>query len=360
MKKLLTNFGERSYPIYYGIDLIKKIDRMLKEHKIGNNILIVSEPFIKKKYQKNIENSLQKNNCKISWYSIPSGERNKNLETIENLYKKCVESKIDKSSCIIAFGGGVIQDITCYLSATFRRGIPFVQIPTTLLSQVDIGIGGCAIDHPSGKSLIGTFYQPKLVITDLNLLKTLPQKEFSNGISEIINKVICMDGKKLNEIENDILKIKNKNFDTLEEYIILSNKSKLKIIEKDETGLTDHRLLLDFGHTITYALEKVMNYKISHGTALAIGMHGAALMSYEKNKLQPEKLKKLKKIIKKAELPIKIPIDIKIEQLINLMYFDQKIKKGKIRFVLMKNFGDLYISNPINEHEIKECFKKLY
>jgi 3-dehydroquinate synthase len=275
------------------------------------------------------------------------------------MYDRALARKIDKSSCVVALGGGVIQDLTNYLSATYLRGVPFVQIPTTLLAQADIGMGGCAIDHPKVKSLVGSFYQPKFVFIDTKFLDTLPKSEISNGIAEIINKVVCLAGQNIGDLQKDIALMKSKDHLILKKYIILSNKIKKKIIEQDEIGFKGSRQVLDFGHTVTYALERILNYRISHGTALGIGMHGGALLSFQKGVLKRTELENLKQLISLADLPLHLPKKIDLRELLNLMHCDQKIKNGKIRFVLLKGFGKPFLSKGFDDIEIKKCLRKL-
>ncbi|MCD6328356.1 3-dehydroquinate synthase, partial [bacterium] len=220
-----------------------------------------------------------------------------------------------------------------------------------LLSQVDIGIGGCAVDHPLGKSLIGTFYQPRAAILDLKCLETLPGAEFVNGIAEIINKVAGLGGK-IDGLTADMPEIAARNMDKALEYIIEANRIKIAIIERDETGLSGERLALDWGHTITYAIEKVTNYQMAHGTALGIGMHGAALLSSNLGFLKPEQIEFQRKLIEMAGLPTHLPPEIDPASLIPEMRVDAKAKDGRIRFILLKDFGDTFLSEPVPEETI--------
>jgi len=293
-----------------------------------------------------------------SWALIPAGERHKTLDIVGKLYVECAAARMDREACIVALGGGVVQDITNFVAATFKRGVPFIQIPTTLLSQVDIGIGGCAVDHPLGKSLVGTFYQPKAAILDLKCLETLPGAEFVNGIAEIINKVAGLGGK-IDELKADMPEIAARNADKALEYIMEANRIKIAIIERDETGLSGERLVLDWGHTITYAIEKVTNYEMAHGTALGIGMHGAALLARDLGFLKPERVELLRKVIEQAGLPTHLQPEIDPASLLPEMRNDAKAQRGQVRFILLRDFGEAFLSEPVPEEAILAILRQI-
>ncbi len=353
----IANFGERSYPLFYGNDIIQYLGTLLHEYGCGEKILIVSHPKIKRLFESRINKAMK--NYSVQWTLFPQGEKHKNLTTMNSLYTACAKANLDKNSVIIALGGGVVQDMANYLAATYLRGIPFVQIPTTLLSQSDIGIGGCAVNHPAGKSLIGQFYQPHLALLDSSIFKTLPQNEISSGIAEIINKVLCLGGYDTKKFEQDLAKMLARDQKTLQSYVRRANTIKLSIIEKDETGRKGSRLLLDWGHTITYALEQHLAYSVSHGWALGIGMHGAATLSSQLGYLSEDQVTHLKKIIKKASLPTKLPANVNILKLIGNMHLEQRTKKGEKKFILLQDFGKAFVSHPIGFDHILACLNKI-
>ena len=356
MEKARAEFGDRSYWLYYGHDIFGILPSIIEDTGIGGNILIASNPEVKRLHGERLSQALGA--ATIRWALIPAGERHKNLDTVGQLYVECAQARIDRESCVIALGGGVVQDITNFVAATFKRGVPFIQIPTTLLAQVDIGIGGCAVDHPLGKSLIGTFYQPKAAILDLKCLETLPETEFVNGIAEIINKVAGLGGK-IDELKADMPEIAARKADKALEYIMEANRIKIAIIERDETGLSGERLVLDWGHTITYAIEKVTGYEVAHGTALGIGMHGAALVSSELGYMPPKRVELLREVIEQAGLPTLLPPDIDPGSLLAEMRNDAKAKSGKPRFILLEDFGKPFLSEPIGDSEIESMLRQL-
>ncbi|MEK6858408.1 MAG: 3-dehydroquinate synthase family protein [Nanoarchaeota archaeon] len=355
----IAKFPGRPYPFYYGDGLINHLGKILREFNFRGKVLLVSNPNVKSLFEKPIENSLKASDYAFTWALMGEGEKYKTLETVSELYKAAATAKMDKGSIIVAIGGGVVQDVANYVACTYMRGVAFVQIPTTVLGQADIGIGGCAIDHPLGKSIIGQFYQPKLAILDSSVLKTLSKYEITNGLAEIINKVACLGGLKVNTIANDIQKIKAGDWKMLGSYILLSNKIKKKIIEADENGSKGTRILLDWGHTITHALEKTLNYTIPHGIALGIGMHGAIILSAELGHVSQKEVDQLYHIIKVAELPTHLPSTVNLDHLIANMALDQKVREGKKRFILLKGFGKAFISEPIDEKVIANLLKRI-
>jgi len=356
VESIRAEFSDRSYNLHYGGNIFGLMPGILEERSLTGGILIVSNPAVKELHGDRLVGAL--GSRKVAWALIPAGERHKNLETVASLYVECAKAQIDREACIIALGGGVVQDITNFVAATFKRGVPFIQIPTSLLSQVDIGIGGCAVDHPLGKSLIGTFYQPRAAILDLKCLETLPDAEFVNGIAEIINKVAGLGGK-IDELKADMPEIAARNPDKALQYIMEANRIKISIIERDETGLSGERLVLDWGHTITYAIEKVTNYEMAHGTALGIGMHGAALLSANLGFMSPERVELLREVIEMAGLPTHLPEKIAAESLLPEMRNDAKAKDGKIRFILLRDFGEAFLSEPVPDSDVEKVLRQL-
>ena len=355
--KLLTaHFGKRSYDLHYGSSIFGLLPEVLEQKGLTGRVLIVSNPIVKDLHGDRLLSALS--GRRTSWALIPAGERHKNLDTVSSLYVKCATTGIDREGVVIALGGGVVQDITNFVTATFKRGVPFIQVPTTLLAQVDIGIGGCAVDHPLGKSLIGTFYQPRAAILDVECLGSLPESEFINGIAEIINKVAGLGGK-IDELKADMPAIVSRDPGKVLGCIMDANRIKIAIIERDETGLSGERLVLDWGHTITYAIEKVTNYEMAHGTALGIGMHGAAILSSELGYMPPKRVELLREVIEMAGLPTHLPAGIEPAKLLLAMRNDAKALRGRPRFILLRDFGEAFLSEPIPDAKIEHVLRQL-
>jgi 3-dehydroquinate synthase len=244
-------------------------------------------------------------------------------------------------------GGGVIGDLAGFVAATYLRGVPLIQIPTTLLAQVDSSIGGkVAIDHGQLKNKIGAFYQPKLVITDIATLKTLDTKTLIDGLAEVIKYAVIRDKEFLTYIEGNLDKIKSLDNKALEEIVFRSAKIKVEIVEKDEKDL-GLRAILNYGHTVGHAIESASDFKVEHGKAVAIGMLAAAKISNRMGILDKNELLRLKSLIERAGLPTKIP-NLKVKEIIQTIKHDKKILRGKIRFVLPKLIGRVFITDEVS------------
>ena len=353
-------FGERTYPLCYGKDVLKHLGTIMRDTGLQQKTVAVTQPPIKDLFGSRLERALADVVDFAGWITFPAGESHKNLDTVATIYGACATFGVEKGTALIALGGGVVQDVGNYVAATYLRGIPLVQVPTTLLSQADIGIGGCAIDHPQGKSLIGTFYQPRLVLEDSALLETLPKDEISCGLSEIINKVICLGGGDIDEMVQDVAKIRAGSPGLLQNYIRRSNDVKINIIEQDETGARGLRVLLDWGHTIAHALERALSYSVSHGWALGIGMRGEAVLSHRLGYLDWKSVEQISLLIDRAGLPTTLPPSVKDDDLLRCLGADQKTLGGRPRFVLLRCFGDAFLSAPVHESDVRACLASLH
>ena len=263
-----------------------------------------------------------------------------------------LDLKCDRKSVLIALGGGVIGDLVGFVAATFQRGVPFVQVPTTLLSQVDSSVGGkTAVNHPKGKNMIGAFYQPCLVLADLDTLQTLPQKEFRAGLAEIIKYGVISDSSLFEYLEKNVEKILQLDKKCLEYIIKTSCSIKAEVVEKDE--LENHyRMILNFGHTLGHAIEALTHYsKFIHGEAVAIGMVYAAKLSDKLGKCQEGIPRRLDRLVRKFGLPADLP-DLHSKAIIESLYHDKKTMNHKIKFILVKEIGIVEIVDDIPEEKI--------
>jgi 3-dehydroquinate synthase len=272
--ELTIGLGERSYPIYITADY-DSIGECLKKAGIKGNIVVITDNNVGKFQMPAFMKALEYSGYTAEKYVIEPGEQSKNLKTIEDIYRYLIKLKLDRESTLIALGGGVVGDITGFAAATYLRGINFIQVPTTLLAQVDSSVGGkTGVDFEGAKNIIGAFYQPKLVYINVNSLKTLPVKQLKSGLAEVIKHGIIQDSNFLNYIDNNMENIFNYDEDVLK-YVIKTNcLIKGKVVEQDEkeTGL---RAILNFGHTIGHAIESVSNFQLLHGECISIGMVGA-------------------------------------------------------------------------------------
>ncbi len=311
--------------------LRKKLGKILKD--LGYNwYCIITDENVYKHYKKDLPEE-------VDVIVKPAGEDLKKLKNIEIAAERLVNLGLDRGSCLIALGGGVIGDFTGFLAATYMRGIPYIQIPTTLLAMIDSSIGGkTGVNLPSGKNLVGAFHQPLKTLIDPEFLKTLPQKELKNGIAETIKHACISDPELFKFLEKNHKKILAKDTGTLNKLIAQSARVKIKIVEKDEKekGL---RMLLNYGHTIGHAVEKASNYRLSHGEAVAIGIHQINLL---KNAKDTDRIEKLLKLYK---LPTKIPSNISRDKVMKLTKHDKKNRDGKTTFIVLDKIGKAHITH---------------
>ena len=345
MKKININLGARSYPIYVGDKLIHD-SLLLNKHISTNTIAIISNTTVAPLYLDIIISNLGSDK-KIIPIILPDGEQFKNAETLNTIYDCLIENKCDREVLLIALGGGVIGDITGYAAASYMRGVKFIQIPTTLLSQVDSSVGGkTGINHALGKNMIGAFYQPQCVIADVAVLNTLPERELSAGIAEVIKYGLIRDYAFFEWLELNIPNLLGKNPDILIEAVTRSCTNKAEVVAQDELESSKGiRATLNLGHTFGHAIENAMGYgNWLHGEAVACGMVMAAFLSKELAWLKDDEFRRIKDIILSAKLPINPP-DISQEKFIDLMMSDKKTYNNQINLVLQKAIGKAVLTN---------------
>lgn len=349
---------DNSYDILIDENLLSKIPKDLKKNKIGNKYLIITDTNIKPLFGDKLLFLMKKEGLDTSLISFKAGEQSKNLSVFEELIKKTHNLNLDRSSAILALGGGVVGDIAGFVASTYMRGINYVQIPTSLLAMVDSSIGGkVAADLPTGKNIVGNFHQPKKVYIDVSLLNNLPKKELVNGLSEIIKHALIKDKDLFNFIEKNMDKIIGKDKQTLINLIKRNCEIKARIVEQDEKE-KGPRKLVNYGHTVGHALETLTNYKkYSHGEAIAMGMAVAGRVANKIGLLSKEELTEQNNLLKKAGLETKIP-NIDSSKLINELKKDKKVVGGKLEFVLLEQIGKakygITPSNDIIKESIEE------
>jgi len=347
MKKVKVRLGNNSYLIYIGSGILRQTGQRLKENGFTGSLVIITNPIVKGLYGDTLEQELTKESFRITILQVPDGEEQKSLEVAGRLYTGLTNCSAERITPILALGGGVIGDLAGFVAATYLRGVPLIQIPTTLLAQVDSSIGGkVAVDHGQLKNRIGAFYQPRLVITDVATLKTLDAKTLIDGLAEVIKYGVIRDKGLLTYIEDNLDKIKSLDDGALEEIVFRSAKIKAEIVEKDEkdSGL---RAILNYGHTVGHAIESASDFKVEHGTAVAIGMLAAARISNQMGILDKNELLKLNRLIQRAGLPAKMP-NLKAEEIIQAITHDKKVLRGKVRFILPKSLGSVFITDEVS------------
>ena len=353
MKKVRVGLGSRSYTIHIGPGLLEEAGLLLQDFGCSGRAVIVTHPSLRKLYGNTLKQSLVSRGFKVTTLEVPEGEEQKSLETAGRLYQELTDCFAERTTPVIALGGGVIGDLSGFVAATYLRGVPLVQIPTTLLAQVDSSIGGkVAVNHGRLKNKIGAFYQPGLVIADINVLKTLNAVELSDGLAETIKYGVIRDAELFAYLERNVERVKSFDLRALESIVYRSAKIKADVVSKDEldSGL---RNILNYGHTVGHALESVSDFDISHGQAVAIGMVVAARISSRMGILPEGEAARIKELITRAGLPVELPI-LEVTRLIHAMKHDKKVLQGRIRFVLPRRIGEVIISGEVTTSLVEQ------
>ena len=352
MKTISVPLQSNSYPIWIDYGLLNILPELLKPMNQGQNWVIFSQNEIYLKYGKDLENSLSLNGFKTIQISLPDGENAKSLKIMEDIFSILLKANCDRSSTFLALGGGVVGDMGGFFAATFMRGVDYIQIPTSLLAMVDSSIGGkTGVNLSEGKNLIGSFWQPKAVVIDPNVLQTLPEREFASALGEVIKYGSIMDKELFMKISNNLDDLLSMNNDSLIlEIIMQCAKIKADIVSIDERE-SDKRKILNFGHTIGHALETYFGFDIiRHGEAIAYGMILAAKLSMQYSKFSRDDYEILRKTILKLPLPDLPKIDG--ERILDIMKNDKKVKNDSLNFILLEKIGHAVIKNNIDHKSI--------
>lgn len=338
MQTLTVALANRSYPIHIGRNLLTN-SSLIMPHLKRHHVAIVTNTTVAPLYLNALTQTLENAGVKVIPIILPDGEAFKNAETLNKIYDVLLKNRCERSTTLIALGGGVIGDLTGYAAATYLRGVPFIQIPTTLLSQVDSSVGGkTGINHPLGKNMIGAFYQPQVVLADIDTLQTLPSREFSAGIAEVIKYGLIRDADFFDWCEANITKLMQLDEAELSEAIYRSCKNKADVVAIDEKEQGE-RALLNLGHTFGHAIENAMGYGVwLHGEAVAAGTMMAADLSKRMGWLTSADVDRILAIFKAANLPTTAP-DLGVNKYLDLMQLDKKVADGKIRLILQQGIG---------------------
>ncbi len=357
MNKFNINLGERSYPIYITSDY-SSIGKCIAGARLGGRLVLVTDTNVERHQSAECIAALKSSGYEVVKFVIPAGEKSKNINTVTDIYKFMIDQRLDRSSAVIALGGGVVGDITGFAAATFLRGINFVQIPTSSLAQADSSVGGkVGVDFEGSKNIVGAFYQPRLVYINVNTLRTQPKKEFISGFAEIIKHGIIRDADFFEYIDYNTEKIFSFNEDVLQ-YITKTNCSiKGSIVEQDEkeSGL---RAILNFGHTIGHAIESVYDFEYLHGECVSLGMAGAFKMARRLEMVREDVVRRVEDALVKIGLPVRLE-GIDVQSVFNQMFYDKKIKNGRLQFVLPKGIGEVVQCAIDDEALIKSSISDL-
>jgi len=354
MQKILNvALDNRSYPITIGENLLSQFEHF-KLHS-GQRVLVVTNDTIAPIYLQHLLDMLEAHGVKTDSVIVPDGEQYKTMETWNQILTALLANNHTRSSILVALGGGVIGDVAGFAASAYQRGIKFIQVPTTLLSQVDSSVGGkTAINHPLGKNMIGAFYQPQSVVIDINCLKTLPQRELSAGLAEVIKYGIIMDSAFFNWLETHIDDLLNLDVDALSYCIYRCCELKAQVVAADETE-QDMRAILNLGHTYGHAIEAELGYgNWLHGEAVSVGMLMAAQTAKLLGLLADKDIERIKNLLIKAKLPVKRPEQMTIESYIPHMLRDKKVISGKLRLVIPTKIGQVEVMDGIEKSVVLE------
>ena len=343
MRTVKVPLGNRSYNILIGRGLLAGLGPACKKLKLGARCAIITDTHVAGHFAKTAQRSLARAGFDALLIVVPAGETAKSLKTVQACYDKLARHRLERQSFIVALGGGVVGDLAGFVAATYLRGIPFVQVPTTLLAQVDSSVGGkVGVNLPAGKNLVGAFHQPRLVLCDFDTLRTLPPREFRSGLAEVIKYGIIRDAALFKKLERDLPKLLKRDPKTLAEVVARCCEIKAAVVGRDETdgGL---RAILNFGHTIGHALEAISGLGYGtylHGEAIAIGQVAAAELSARLTGLPTGDVARIRKLFQRADLPVAVKLDASSRKhLLAAMKLDKKVSGGEIKFVLARKIG---------------------
>lgn len=342
-RDLMVRLGDRSYNIKFGRRTLAGIGRFCHDIGVGTRVAVVSNPTVWKHCGDVVARSLAAEGFIVHRITIPDGESYKNSETLNHIYDVLIETGMDRQSFLIALGGGVVGDITGYAASTYLRGIPFVQVPTSLLAQVDSSVGGkTGINHRLGKNLIGTFYQPLLVLIDSATLDTLPEREYLSGLAEVVKYGVVCDGPFFEFLSEGVEKLLSRDGDFVLETVRRCCELKASVVERDERE-GSYRAVLNYGHTFAHALEKITGYsRYLHGEAVAVGMVQAARLSEARGYAEPGDTKRIVDLLGSLRLPTELE-GFAPEEYRAVMLRDKKVRDGGINFVFNKGIGNSVI-----------------
>ncbi|MDE2485139.1 MAG: 3-dehydroquinate synthase [candidate division NC10 bacterium] len=336
--KVPVALGSRSYQIVVGTGLLKQLGDLCGELLLSRRVMIVTNPVVGRLYGARVTASLRRAGFQVATTEVPAGERAKSLRQAAGLYRAFLHNRMDRRAAVVALGGGVIGDLAGYAAATFLRGLPLIQVPTTLLAQVDSSVGGkVAVNLPAGKNLVGAFYQPSLVVADVQTMKSLPPRQMRAGLAEVVKYGMIADRELFAYVETHLDSILRAEEEPLTHLVTRSCAIKAQVVEQDERE-EGMRAILNFGHTVGHALETTAGYRrLLHGEAIAIGMVVATMLSVNRGLCEHEDLDRLRRLLTRIGLPTRASVDAK--SILHTIGYDKKVRNQMIYFVLTKGIG---------------------
>ena len=349
MRNVKVSLGSRSYDIKIGTGLLTRVGRECARIGLSRRCAIISDRNVAPRYGKAVQAALGRAGFDAALVIIPAGETAKSLKTLEACYNQLAAQRLERKSFIVALGGGVVGDLAGFVAATYLRGLPFVQVPTTLLAQVDSSVGGkTGLNLAAGKNLVGAFHQPRLVLCDLDTLASLPRREYRAGLAEVIKYGIIYDAQLFERLERELPKLLRRDARTLGAIVARCCEIKADVVRQDETesGL---RAILNFGHTIGHGLEAISHYgQYLHGEAIAIGQVAAAKLSGQLLGLPQGDADRIEQLFQRAGLPTRVKLSVPLQRkLLAAMRLDKKVSSGEIKFVLARRIGTVEFGHPV-------------
>jgi 3-dehydroquinate synthase len=360
LQQIHLKLDKNSYTVFIDNGSLPQLGSVIKRHLTVSKVALITNDTVGDLYGDIIRNSLRAADIEVVTAEVPDGEEYKSLEWAGKLFDVLVEASLTRHSGVIALGGGVIGDLAGFVAATFMRGISYIQVPTSLIAQVDSSVGGkTAVNHPRGKNLIGAFHQPKLVFIDVNVLKTLPEREFKSGLAEVIKHGVIMDRELFEYMESNSSKILALDMSSVEQIVSRSCKDKATIVQQDEKE-RNIRAILNYGHTVGHSIEAVTNYgRFRHGEAVSIGMVVAARIAVNMELMDEEDAVRQHELLDKYGLPTTFP-DLDIDMILNSIRYDKKFKEGgKPRFILPKGIGNAIVVENITYQQIRKAIEEV-
>ena len=361
MKTVQVELGTRGYPIYIQNGILNRIEDIFLDHQLPKKLAIITDSNVRQLYAEDIAQRLKARDYKVHLFDVPPGEQSKSLAVMDHIFEGLISARLDRHTPIIAIGGGVVGDLAGFVAASFLRGVPFIQIPTSLLAQTDSSVGGkVAVNHALGKNLIGAFYQPQFVLIDPQVLRTLKIREVWSGLGEVIKYGLIESTELFDKLESDIQSLVNLSDLKLMSWVIEQCCSiKAKVVEQDEreSGL---RKILNFGHTIGHALEAATKYTFfKHGEAVIWGMLAMSWLSREQGMLSKKEFGRIRALIEQVPITRDWP-DITLHQVVSRMHVDKKNIDSRICVVLLEGIGKTKIMNDVNEALLQEATEYLF
>jgi 3-dehydroquinate synthase len=360
MHTLHVDLGPRSYPIQIGNRILSALGPICRERGIPSTIVVITDKTVGKLYLPHVVGSLKHHGFTVHEIVIPPGEHQKTLKTANKIFTSLIEKRISRNSAIAALGGGVIGDLAGFIASTYLRGLPFIQLPTTLLAQADSSVGGkVAVNHPMGKNMVGAFYQPRFVLSDVEVLRTLPSREVVCGLGEVVKFAIISDPHLFDYIEQHLDELLALESDPIMTVITRCCEIKASLVSRDELEKGE-RIILNYGHTVGHALEAAGDYRaLKHGEAVILGMWVENILALKRGWISEEVHDRLQRLLGRL-IPLIPPPSMNKEDALSAMAIDKKTLNGKVRMVLPRRIGEVSVADGISREEVESALKQLH